>query len=203
MKRQRGGDGNRENKPGYQLEMLRSKAQGADQAGNKDAAVKLWQQVLQIEPRDYQASRAGEGDAFCSANSQLPVYLTDLPHALLHCARSVGMALSYKDEFEKAMPYLDVALGHRPNDYTLNHYAGINQKLRSDRLPDTEQSLKQELWEAAIVYCETARRHFPSRAPGRDPSWNDRFFFIHWCFAHDDSVSVLLSWPNLKHICCG
>ena len=81
VKRQRGGDGNRENKPGYQLEMLRSKAQGADQAGNKDAAVKLWQQVLQIEPRDYQASRAGEGDAFCRTNSQLPVYLADLPHA--------------------------------------------------------------------------------------------------------------------------
>ena len=91
------------------------------------------------------------------------------------------MALSYQDEFQKAMPYLEVALGHRPNDYTLNHYAGINQKLRSDRLPDTEQSLKQELWSAAIVYCETARRNFPARKQGKQPSWNDRFFFIHWC----------------------
>jgi hypothetical protein len=103
------------------------------------------------------------------------------------------MALSYKDEFEQAMPYLDAALAHRPHDYTLNHYAGINKKLRSDRLPETELTLKTKLWSEAITYCETARRNFP-RQPGREPSWNDRFFFIHWYAA----TLVPLSSPLLS-----
>lgn len=64
MHQRRAGDGNGQSKPEYQLGMLRSKAQAAEKAGKKDGAVKLWQQVLQIEPTDYQASRAGEGDSF-------------------------------------------------------------------------------------------------------------------------------------------
>jgi hypothetical protein len=37
-------------------------------------------------------------------------------------------------------------LAQRPTDYTLNHYAGINQKLRADRLPETAAPEKEALW---------------------------------------------------------
>lgn len=194
--RQPAGNGDGQNEPGHQLEMLRSKAQSAHRAGKRDVAMELWQQVLRTKPDDYQANRAG------GKPSSLLCACWQLAHLCLTCSTAalplVGMALSYKDEFEKAMPYLDTALRHQPTDYTLSHYAGINQKLRSDRLPDTEQPLKRKLWEAAIIYCETARHNFPARARGQEPSWNDRFFFIHCCEPYE-----ALGRPVEKSACNG
>ena len=57
---------NVQNEPRHQLEMLRSKAQAADKAGRRDVAMGYWQDVLQIEPTNFQASRAGESSSSCS-----------------------------------------------------------------------------------------------------------------------------------------
>lgn len=138
-------------KADWELMPLRKEAMAAEKARKSEDALALWRRVLQLAPTDYQASRA------------------------------IGMALSYKDKFSEAMPYLKTALGVKPTDYTLNHYAGINQKLRADRLPETDLPLKRKLWKEAIGNCETARGSFPKRKPGVAPSWSDRFFFIHCC----------------------
>ena len=138
---------------------LAERARTAERERRKSAALKLWRQVLRLAPEDYEANRA------------------------------VGMALSYKDEFEAAMPHLVAALRTRPRDYTLNHYAGINQKLRADRLPESALAQKESLWSEATTFCETARAAFAAqRAPGArkpKPSWSDRFFFIHCCEAYE------------------
>ena len=67
--------------------------------------------------------------------------------------------------------------------------AGINQKLRADRLPESALAQKESLWSEATTFCETARAAFAAqRAPGArkpKPSWSDRFFFIHCCEAYE------------------
>ena len=53
------GNGDGQNEPGHQLEILKTKADAAHKAGKRDVAMELWQQVLRTDPDDYQANRAG------------------------------------------------------------------------------------------------------------------------------------------------
>ena len=63
--------GNVQNEPEHQLGLLRSKARAAEKARKRDAAMGYWQEVLGIEPTDYEASRASENTVSCSLRSVL------------------------------------------------------------------------------------------------------------------------------------
>ena len=132
---------------------LVQRAHAADRAGRKAEALGLWRQVLRISPTDLDANQA------------------------------LGFYMVYREKLEEAMPFLRQALAHRPQDYTLNHYAGTSQKLRADQLPDTQATLKRELWSEAASHCETARRSVSQRTASQMGSFSDRFLYTHCCEA--------------------
>ena len=147
---------------------LLTRANEAEQRDESERAILLWQGLLRLDPSNVQGNRA------------------------------LGMAFSYRDEFEAAMPHLREALVATPADPTLNQYAGINLKIWADRLPETEQQRKHEMMTEAAHFCEVSRKEQLHTMQGgtQAPTWNDRFFYIHCCEPYDT-----LGRPQDKALC--